>query len=206
MKWLIRWMYPAALIAVAAGICGELATHMKPWAALAVWASGMVLLCTLAAVALKGAPMGQITWRNRLAGYLLPWGYKLGGGKLAPMTAAAWAIWVLIGAGTVLLVGNSAAAHPWLATLIFITWVIEGGLLVRQLGLFSTFSSRSGRISILQSALLLAGLIAGGMVLWVMGYPGWALVVSGGPVALVGGGYGLFLGVMMTFGRNARWN
>ena len=206
MKWLMRLMYPAALIVLSAGICGELATHMKPWAALAVWAGGMALLCTLAAVALKGAPMGKLTWRNRLAGYLLPWGYKLGRGKLIPMTAAAWAIWVLLGAGTILLVSTSAAAHPWLATLIFITWVIEGGLLVRQLGLSLTFSTRSGRIAVLQFALVLAGLIGAGMVLWVMGYPGWALVVSGGPVALVGGGYGLFLGVMLTVGRNARWN
>jgi hypothetical protein len=44
------------------------------------------------------------------------------------------------------------------------------------------------------------------MVLWVMGRPGWALVVSGGPLALIGGGYGLFIVVMLIAGRHARWN
>jgi hypothetical protein len=206
MKSFMRLMYVAALIALAAGICGELATHMNRWAALAVWAAGMAALCTLGAVVLKSAPIGTVTWRNRFAGYLLPWGYKLGRGKLVPITAVAWAIWVLIGAGTILLVSASAAAHPWLAVLVSIAWVIEGGLMVRQLGLSLNFNSPAGSMTVLQSALLLAGLMGAGMVLWVMGRPGWALVVSGGPLALIGGGYGLFIVVMLIAGRHARWN
>jgi hypothetical protein len=33
-----------------------------------------------------------------------------------------------------------------------------------------------------------------------------ALAIAGGPPLFVVGGYGLFLVVMLTVGRNARWN
>lgn len=209
MKILMRFLYPAALILLAAGICGELAMRVKAWLALLIWAGGMGLLCAAAAWCLKKAPMGRLTWRNKLAGYLLPWGYKIGRGKLLPMTLAAWAIWIMIGVGTIVLAAwpmGAASAHPYLAVMIFVSWVVLGGLAVRQLGLIPTFGSRSGRMSLLQSAAVALGLMAASAVLWLTGRPGWALLTAGGPIAFVGGGYGLFLGVMLTVGRKARWN
>jgi hypothetical protein len=209
MKVLMRFLYPAALIALAVGICGELAARLNPWVVMAIWADAMAVLCSAAAWGLKNAPMGTITWRNKLAGYLLPWGYKLGRGKLVPMTLAAWVIWVLIGLGTVILTAWPAGAareHPYTAVMTFLSWIVLGALAVRQIGLIPTFGSHSGRMSLLQSVAVVVALLVASAVLWLTGRAGWALLVAGGPIAFVGGGYGLFLGVMLTVGRKARWN
>jgi len=206
---LIRFLYISALIALATGISWELAIHFIPWLAMIIWSILTAALCAIGAWLLHGAPLGLVNWRNRAAGYLLPWGFKLGRGKLLPSAIAAWLIWVAIGTATITLISwpaSAATSHPVIATLLFISWIILGALIVRQLGFIHTFGSAHGRRSLGQSALALAALIAAGLTLWLLRRPGWALVVSGGPIAMVGGGYGLFLAVMLTVGRNARWN
>ena len=54
--------------------------------------------------------------------------------------------------------------------------------------------------------ILLVGLIAGSVALYLRGLPILALIVGVGPALLVFGGYGLFLVVVLVAGRNARWN
>jgi hypothetical protein len=53
---------------------------------------------------------------------------------------------------------------------------------------------------------VLAALVAASVALQLFGFTGWAVLVAGGPTALAGLGYGLFLAVLLIFGRNSRWN
>jgi hypothetical protein len=67
--------------------------------------------CVGATALLKSAPLGQVTWRNYPAGYLLPWGYILGRGQLPGIVATSWAIGTLI-AIAVCILTTAPAATP----------------------------------------------------------------------------------------------
>ena len=213
----ITYLRRAALVVLAAVAAWTLSNRLGPWAGLVAWAALMAVACALGAWLLKSSPVGRVTWRNHVAGYLIPWGYRLGRGKLAPITVAAWAIWVLIGAAAVLLFGRSgeptgaAATDRSTATtvLLFATWVLYGGCLIYLLGvLLNEYRSSGGRgaRSVLTMAGVLVALVVISAAFWISGRPGWALLAAGGPPAVVGGGYGLFLVAILLLGRKARWN
>ena len=52
----------------------------------------------------------------------------------------------------------------------------------------------------------LLGMIALSVALATFGHPWGALAIAAGPIVVLGGGYGLFLAVVLLTGKNARWN
>jgi hypothetical protein len=213
MGYVFAYFQKVALIAAGAGITWALATVAGPWVGFVIWAMAIGVGCAVGAFLLSRAPAEQITWRNRVAGFLLPWGYALGRGKLAPIGAAAWAIWVLIGLGAVLVfrsahpagavqaaAPSAAGAHWVIAGCLFACWALYGALILRLIG------HTSGRQRMLKPIGVMLVLVGVSVALWLNGRPGTALVLAAAPIVAIGGGYGLLLCVMLASGRKARWN
>jgi hypothetical protein len=92
----------------------------------------VVVFVAIAGLALKGSTVGSITWRNRLAGWLLPWTKWVGGGQLHSLLIKNATVSILFG---------------WL-----MIWCDQNGLLHELVGL--TASDNSRRISWIQLAVL----------------------------------------------------
>jgi hypothetical protein len=206
------------IVVGAAAACG-LATRLGPGGGLAAWAAIMAGGCAVGAWLFHTSPLGRVNWHNRVAVYFIPWGYRLGRGKLVPIAVAAWSIWMLIGVGAVVIQarGGATAAragtawtalgpYPVFATLLFASWVVYGAVVVWQLGLVITsIGSRSRkRLSSLKFIGLCVGLTAASEALWTAEHPAWALLVAGSPLAAVVGFYGFWIGLMLT-GGNKSW-
>ncbi len=208
MYLIISILWKALYIALGAGAAWELAGHFGPAEGLGIWAGVMAIGCGIGALLLKTAPVGRVNWHNRVGSIFLPWGFQLSGGKLLPLTAIAWVVWVMVGVATVALQGSTTAENPGKAVLLFAIWMLYGGLCLRQLGLiFHHFrnSPRPRRSMIVLTAIML-GLVIISLVLWQRGWAWHALAVAGGPLVAIGGGYGLVLVSMLAFRGKGRWN
>lgn len=220
MRWfwfaLFRLLPAAVVVAIATGFA-----LLMPL--LAAWATTTAIggaLAVTGAMLLRSAQVGQITWRNRAAGFLLPWGYVLGRGKLPGIVIACTAIWSALAAAVLLSLVETAnvpsptpvvapvaaagASTPWL----LLAWIVDGACLCYLLGTLTKYFAPHAQVTRtqLKLVLVLVTMLAGSVVLHLAGHTWLALLVAGGPVALVGGAYGLFLGVILLFGRNVRWN
>lgn len=208
---IVRAVRLIALVVGAAAACYWLADRYGVRDAAIVWACGTATACGIGAVLLRLSPVGRVGWQNRVAAYLVPWGWRLGRGVLWPIPAASWAVWLAIGAATLVL---RPAAEELDATatavriLLFVAWVADGAGILFVLGTLRQHypSGSSGGRALWKVAGVLVVLIVGSVGLYLGGLPVLALVVAGGPPALVAGGYGLFLAVVLVAGRNARWN
>jgi hypothetical protein len=112
-------------------------------------------------------------------------------------------------------------ATPWMDTnaprstavmvLLAIAWLIDGGVLMRCAALLAT-SGNAGHMarSLLPLMLFLGAILIASVVIVTTTHTNaaalLALLIAGGPPAFVGVGYGLFMLVILTVGRNARWN
>lgn len=220
MRWFWFSFYRLLPAAVVVAIATGLARVMP---LLAAWASTTAIGGALAgtgALLLRSARVGQITWRNRVAGLLLPWGYVLGRGKLPGIVLACTAIWSALAGAVLLNLAEPAAVVPAVPTpaapvanaangpWLLLAWIVTGVCLCYLLGLLTKhFEPRSQATrTVLKLVLVLVVMIVGSVVLHLTGNSGLALLVAGGPTLLVGGGYGLFLVAILLLGRNVRWN
>lgn len=202
------FLWKGILVALGGVAAWELAANFGPLMGLALWAGLMAIACVGSAWLLKTSPVGQVNWHNRVGEVVLPWGYPLSAGKLMPLATIAWLVWVAIGAAAVVLQCSATAKNPSLAVLLFVTWMLYGGCCLRQLGLiFHHFrnSPRPRRSMIVLTAVMI-GIVVVSLVLWRMDRVRMALLVADGPLAVVGGGYGLFLASMLAFRGKGRWN
>jgi hypothetical protein len=223
MHILIRLLKYLAWLALAAA-CATLATRFGPWKGLAAFALSMAILCVTVAGIVHRQPPQTITLANYLMGFILPWGYRIGRGKLRPIVLTSWTIWVLIGLAIALAINAridasgiatsfpaSSPRSATMMTLLALAWLIDGGVLLRCVGLLTTSTNRAHMTRSLGPlmALLIAILATSIALVTLTNSPtaaSLALLIAGGPPLLVGGGYGLFILVMLTAGRNARWN
>ncbi len=216
------------MFALTAGVCLWLAAAIGPWAAIPAWAGVIGSLCTLVAIIMHRQAPEKITMINRIAGLVLPWGYAIGRGKLFPIVLESSIRWTLLGIviialapqGLASLSGFSSSPAPTAAAaayqigpvmmiLLLASWLIAGAVLFRLLTFVLT---RSGRIQpgLLAPIVGISALLVGSILLAACGTnPAmtWlALAVTGGPILFLGGAYGAFLVIVLTIGRNARWN
>lgn len=192
--------------------------NLPRWLALLTAAIIAAILSLAGALLLRSCPLGQITWRNRLAGWLLPWGYTLGGGQLGGIALASAAVWTLLAAGAIFATtvppaaatpaGQGAPAAPISAWWLLLAWIVDGGGVLYLLGIALKNSLRGsgGGATVRKLLLILVGMLVASLALQLSGYPGLAVLIAGGPPLVIGGFYGLFVLAMLTFGRNARWN
>ena len=222
MKYLVYYLRQLFLIAVPLATGYWLLEVLSPWLAVAAAAAIALGTSGLGALLLRSSAVGTITWRNYVGGWLLPWGYALGRGQLPGITAACASIWTLLATSSIVARATSAApiatlpataatatpAEPTMPWLLVVAWVVVGAAL---LYLLQTVLTKFGpgsreRASLWRFITALTALLAGSVLLHLFGHTSLATLVAGGPPLLVGGFYGLWILVILTLGRNARWN
>lgn len=178
-------------------------------------------LPALGALALASVRTAEITWKNYVGGYLMPWGYALGHGKLvgiALVSGCCWLFLFAIGIAAESLAApttpsapapvESAAAPAFARWLLVGGWLVDGMALLYLVGtLRKNFTpSSSGGRSLLKVIAFVTGLIVVSAVLASLGHMGTAALVAAGPALALGAFYALWIGMILTFGRNTRWN
>jgi hypothetical protein len=169
-------------------------------------------LCAGVAVALRRVPMGRVTFVNRLAPIVLPFGFHIGRGKLWPVVVCSWAGWTIIATIAAvhsatrfqLLGSNTHDLAPWFAVVTVIALIVDGigiAFLANNATKYLTLRS-PGLKSIAVVILILLGLMLGSVLVWRMGYPRCGTALAALVPMAVGGFYSLFFLVM----RNQRFN
>ena len=208
-------IHRAVLVGLSAWVCWWVMKRYGIAPTLIGWAVGWGVICAVGAMLLRMSEVGKIGWKNRVVGYALSWGYMIARGRLWAIGLTSWAVWVLIAVGVALQMGRAHIASTdarMISTepsvLLFIAWAIDAAALLYVVGVLMknfSFSSTGGR-SLIKMMVILSAILCGSVALLLAGHPNKALLLAGGPPLALGGGYGLFLGMMLTFGRNARWN
>lgn len=194
--------YLGGFAAMAAVMVG-LALKLPSPTALYAWAGFAAAACLLGALAIASQPIGKATWLGRIGSIPMRWGFRAGRGRLAPAIGISWLVWLVLGFAVITAVQHRSDIRTALFTL---AWCVDLLVLFRIVGLM--LANRGPRKLLNIGAVLVGMLLVSGFF-WLKGEPNaqrMALLIAGGPPALIGGGYALFLGFMMTVGRNARWN
>ncbi len=207
-----RSLWQFVLLTVAAAGCWWLITGWGQPLAGVLWAVGAGVACAAGAVLLRTSAVGRLTWKNRVAGSLIPWGWRLSAGKLWPVPLVSWGVWVLVWAAVAVLTpqpgGDPLTTWDVVVRLALgFAWGGDALALAHLVGVLLGHSQNgSGGRSLRRIAGVLAAIVAASVALHLFGFTGLAVLVAGGPIALVGIGYGLFLAVLLIFRRNSRWN
>lgn len=208
------WLLIHRVILIALPACASvfLAARLGAWAAAAVWSLGMLIACCVTGLLLSRQPVGTHNAINALAGWLLMWGWRLTQGALARMVAVSWLVWVLLGVGAIAL---AVAGEPdglsnsslGLRGLLYLIWLILGWGVLYLLGVM--VSNRRVNPPLVVPTLILVGLIAGSAAMYFRapsrGTLISAVLLAGGPIVVIGVGYGLFMVVLLIAGRKTRW-
>jgi hypothetical protein len=156
---------------------------------------------------LRSSGLGQLTWRNHVGGWLLPFCMLLGSGQL-PRIGTASVLGSSAVGGAVLLsfgLGEPDAPMPWP---LLGAWLLDAVLVLYLL----TSMSRNHlwRSSAGHRLLRLVGLIVAQVLvsigLYVFGHSLAAVLVACLPELIVLAAWLLWFGFLMSFGRNVRWN
>lgn len=204
LRWLFGLFTPLLLPgALAFGLARLLPLG---WAAVAFLAASAGL-ALVGCFVLRTTAIQQITWRNHLAGHLLPFAQCMGGGTL-----------LRVGASSVL--GSAAvggAVFVWLALAangtppgwpLALAWLLDL-LTLLFVATTTTRSYRFGAPGARQARRVLAFVLVQvgvSLALHLTGHPTLAALVAGLPQALLLAWLLLYLGIVLTAGRNARWN
>ncbi|MBL9078439.1 MAG: hypothetical protein JNL08_13095 [Planctomycetes bacterium] len=217
MFWVRYLFYRSLPFAAVIGLTLGLRSVLNPWLALLVAAVVGLALAGLGALLLRTARVGEVTWRNRAAGMLLPWGFLFCRAGLPGMVVGSSLVWTAL-AGVVLLGHAPAPAAPspaqpvagaagvswWLVA----AWILNGACLLYTVSVLikNWAPGVTSNRSLVKVVGVLALLLVGSIVLHLNGFGMPALLVAAGPTLGVGGVYLLFVAAMVLFGRNARWN
>ena len=202
-----------SLIAAAAYAIG---TRLPQPASHGAWAGAAALLCAAGALLIRSQPLGQATLAGRVGFFVVHFGFRAGQGKIAAAAVISWLVWVVVGCAVIWSTGSgfqllrAAMALAWTINVLglFYVW----GIVLRNRPRADNPNPEPMRVpsSLSKLSTVVVTLIAVSAVLWwVFGTPAAqlaALLVAGGPLLVVGGGYGLVLLVMLTAGKNVRWN
>lgn len=185
MRFLHVGMVFRLLPLVAAGL---LASRLGTGAALAILAASGLASVSIGAWLLRQAPVGSVTWRNRLAAWLMPWGHVLGGPTLFAIACSSFVAWSLLS-----LAGAIGWSEPWLLT----AWILDG-IVLRMLAptWWRTRGDRSQVHTAGRLLALVAVLALGGLGCHLLGHPLLGAAIAGGPVAVAGTLFGLWVGIV----------
>lgn len=207
-----RTLWQFVLLLVAAAGCWWLLGQFGHLLAGAVWAVVALAACVVGVVLLRASEIDRVTWKNRVAGVLTPWGWRIAEGKLWPAAVVSWVVWTLVWAAVaVLTLPTAEPLSTWdvaVRVLLGLAWAVDSlaiGYVVGTLRQSFPNGSRGGG-SLRVIAAVVVGLVVVSVALHLFGWTTAALFVSGGPPAVVGIGFGLFVLVILVFGRGGRWN
>jgi len=183
-----------------------LARGLPIWTAAAAATAALLAATLLGTLLLRSCALGTVTWRNRAASWLLPFGGLLGAGSLRQFAGSSFLGSVAI-AGVVLLATANDAAQP-VPVWLLLAWLVDVLCLMHlvptRLRHF-TMGSRGAR-SLHRMIAFVVLQLAVSVPLHLQGSTFAATLVAGGPQLVVAVGYGLFVLVLVAFGRNMRWN
>jgi hypothetical protein len=218
IEFVRRWITTVVtwcLMIAAAVACGIYLQGLAAWGA---WAGFAAVVCAFGALLIASQPLGRATLAGRIGYQVVHFGFRASQGQLKGAALISFAVWLVIGSAAIWTV--MGGWQPLRAAMA-LTWTID------ILGIFYIFgialrdrprvdSGEASRVplrlpnSLAKVAAGLAVLIAISAGLWwLMGTPAAqlaALLLAAGPLVVIGGGYGLMLAVMLTAGKNARWN
>jgi hypothetical protein len=209
---IVRTLWQFVLLSLAAAGCWSLTSQFGSLLAGAVWSALALVGCVVGVVLLRTSELSRVTWKNRVAGWLIPWGWRINRGKLWPVAVVSWVVWMLVWAAVAVLTPPASesltARDVAVRVLLGVAWAVDGLAIGYVIGtLRQNFTSgASGGHSLRVIAVVITGLLAVSVALHLFGLTTAGLLVAGGQPLLVGGGYGLFLAVLLVFGRNSRWN
>ncbi len=194
MHWLQRLVVSAAAVALGATAFQRFGFVT---ALLAVLAASFAL-AGLGALVLSRAKVGEVTWRNRLAAWLLPYGALFGSYTLGGLALTSGGMLATFAAIGVAARGNAPLGAAWGLDVLAFASLAAAAL---QHG-----PGSSGRRSLLVPLAALLGLAAASVACAAAGRPTLAAAVAAGPLLALAALYGVFVLLMVTVGRNARWN
>lgn len=200
---ILLYLKKAVLLAGAAAAYG-LAGELGPWPAILTCASTAVVACVIGAMLLRTSAIGQVTWRNRLVGYLIPWGWRLNRGRLWPVAVISWVVWTAVCGAAVLL--RSGQPSLGMRAALLAAWLIDAAALAHLLGTIVQATPGSRVCSVWKLVVVITGVLGASVGLYAAGQTTAALIVGGGPPAVIGSAFGLVLLLLATVGRNTRWN
>lgn len=191
---------------------------MGLWPAIGIALASAICLPIIGALLLRTVTTDAITWRNQVAGWLLPWGYKIGRGKLPAITIISGVVWALLFtlgtiAGRPMVVVeaspvSTSSPSSLLNFLLVLSWAVDGAVLFYFAGMLSRdtdFSRRPGS-TMAKLAAIVGLLIVVSFIFWLTGKPSRALWISGLPPLACGLLFGAWCILLVTVGKNARWN
>jgi hypothetical protein len=216
------FIFRRGLLAVAAVVCWVLTPRLGFWMTLGLWTLVSGVVCLASALVLRSAGVGQMGWKNYQAGFFLQFGYAIGKGMLPGITLVSWLVWTLIGLAAALaasrnliapstpdLPGPPAAAAGVLGSiLLMLAWVIDGGIILYTVGVIAkNFQLRSQQAKHLLAIIgILLAVMGISLFAWRRGYTYTAALIAGGPPLALGVFFGLYVLIILTAGKNARWN
>ena len=174
--------------------------------ALLAWTVLVANLCIGGAVLLARQPIGVSTVMGRVGGSLVRWGFRAGRGQLVPAVAISWLIWTVLGSSVISL--TFFRAEPK-SMLMLLAWTIDVMALFYVSGLVLVNRGSGGRVpgSLLVVVVALVVVIGVSVFSWHLADTDaaetTALALAGGPLALLGIGYGIMLAMMVGRGHRA---
>lgn len=208
--WLLLHRVILIVLAATAGVWLE--KRFGLWTAAAAWSLGMFIACSATAFLLSRQSVGSRNIINQLAGWLLPWGWRLTQGMLARMVAVSSLVWALQGSAAAVLTsagepGGQQNSLIALKALLYLAWVILGWGVLYLLGVM--VMNRRMSPPLVLPTLILVGLVAASAAVFFRapsrGTLILAILLAGGPIAAIGVGYGFFVGVLLIAGRKTNW-
>lgn len=203
------------LLALSIGVAlGRILTPLWAIVALVVLS---VLLPSTGAIVLRGARPEQVTWRNVLAGWLLPWGYRIANGRLTGIAAVSGVCWLLLGLAGFIgtrpstpVSGPANTAEPGLLTVAatIAGWLVYGAAAFWLAGAVARSRDWTRPPGSTQAKLMAVPLLllATSLTAWFLGNVRLALWVAAVPPVVAGVLTGAWMAVIILAGKNARWN
>lgn len=225
----MRLIYSALPLALQALVAIVLSRLLGPIAGAAAFAALAVATVLVAGGLIRRAPVGVVTWRNRVAGLLLPWSMVLGGGTMKSLLIKNMVAGGLFGIFVITIdalflnpVSTAVPAAPpspgwasaivfgvtiacWIVMLVAWLWVLRAQL-GRHSEPISMLMVRPGvRFALLAPPVAIAASIA----LRYFGYHLVAMLIVGLPLLVVLGPVLAMVLVLLSYtvrGKPIRWN
>lgn len=197
----------ASTVAVPVALAWLAATRWPPAIAIPAFLGAMGALAAAGCLLLRTAPLERITWRNRVAGVCLPWANLFGSGSLGRLWSSSLVGSFVVG-GIVMLffgVAGTGASPPWP---LLGAWLLDVLVVLFLLGTITRghlWNARPGQRLLRLVALVVLQFVASlGLHL-----AGWSLTgaaIASAPQLAVLAAWLVWFAVVMTVGRNVRWN
>lgn len=222
--WLLTVSLHAALAVSVARVFGVMLGS-------GIYVLSILIFMAIAGTALKSTSVNQITWKNRLAGWFLPWTHWVGGGSLSTLLIKNASVSILLGVILIWcdsygwlheLVGvksrDKSIRFSWLELVILWATVVCWGVLILAWSLLvrSWAASQLNVLSVLLKGpgnwlpfLLPPIAVSVSIVMRYLGFTGWALGVVAVPLLITTGPVLLMLAVFLWHhirGKPIRWN